>query len=58
MFAPGWTTVSPGPGYALIGQYAGIMADEYGTATAPTTSPFEVTSGWHDNSIILWLVRL
>ncbi len=52
MFAPYWLTVSAGQGYALIGQYAGVMADEYGTATASTTSPFEVTSGWHDNATI------
>ena len=52
MFAPYWYTVSAGPGYALIGQYAGIMADEYATANGSTTSPFEITSGWHDNTSI------
>jgi hypothetical protein len=52
MFAPYWYTVSAGPGYALIDQYAGIMADEYGTANGSTTSPFEITSGWHDNTSV------
>lgn len=52
MFAPYWYTVASGRGYALIGQYAGIMADEYGTADGSTTSPFEITSGWHDNTAI------